>query len=517
MLMPRTVLGGTVAIAFSCLSMPAPASPGAPILVAPAWNDIARTSRAAVSIEVCVEPPLRRGHPLHDRLFGALRDLGADAAHYQPYNVFPRLAVAELRPPADGHTFWDFSLLDPITEDFMRATAGHPVVFNIGTLPAWIFTTKVPVTLPEDPDEPYWTYSEFNEAHLDESTLRRAADYQARLASWYINGGFTDEYGRWHASGHHYDIEYWEVLNDPDFEGSLSPADYTRLYDAIVLAVHKVAPRLKFMGPVVGDISHAEYFTYFFDPRNHLPGVPIDMISYHMFVLPDADESPEVMTYSFFQQADKYLLAAAYIDALRERFIPHSRTDVVDVASELPDPLAPQLEKPIPRSYWSLSGGLFAYLYGKLALLGVDVVGASELIDSPGIVAASTLADWQTGQPNARYWVTKLLREHFGPGDQLVRPASYNVLQPDPAPQVYFQGFITKGGVRRVLLVNKRDTTFTLRIPGAAGGQVEQVDQTTDGAAVKRPLRSETLELPGLAVAVVTLPAEPIAGRTAPQ
>jgi hypothetical protein len=489
----------------------------APITVAPDWKDISRVSRASVSIEVCVEPPLRRGRPIHDKLFAALRELGADAAHYQPYNVFPRLGVAELQPPSDGHTFWDFSLMDPITEDFMKATAGHPVVFNIGTLPAWIFKTRVPVSLPQDPDEPYWTYSEFNEVRLDESTLKLAADYQARLASWYINGGFTDEYGHWHESGHHYDVEYWEVLNDPDFEGALSPADYTRLYDAIVLAVKQVAPRLKFMGPVVGDIAHSRYFTYFFDPHNHRPGVPIDMISYHMFVLPDADESPEIMTYTFFQQADKYLLAAAYIDALRERFIPHSKTDVVDVATELPDPLAPKLVKPIPRSYWSLSGGMFAYLYGKLALLGVDVVGASELIDSPGIVAASTLVDWETGQPTARYWVTKLLRDNFGPGDQLVRPPSYNVLQPDPAPQVYVQAFITKGGERRILLVNKRDVSFTVRIPGAAGGEVEQVDQTTESAAVKRPVRSETLELPGLAVAVITMPREPHSTRKAQQ
>src|SRR5256885_4848245 len=92
---------------------------------------------------------------------------------------------------------------------------------------------------------------------------------------------FRSEYGKWHESGHHYKIEYWEVLNDPDFEGSLNPADYTRLYDVIVAAVKKIAPHMKFMGPVVGDIAHAEYFTYFMDPKNHEPGIPLDMLSYH--------------------------------------------------------------------------------------------------------------------------------------------------------------------------------------------------------------------------------------------
>src|SRR5579859_5730806 len=91
---------------------------GGSVTVAPNWKDVVSISRAALSIEVCVEPPLRRGQPIHDQLFDALRKAGADYPHFQPYNIFPRLAVAELAPPADGKTSWNFSLIDPITEDF---------------------------------------------------------------------------------------------------------------------------------------------------------------------------------------------------------------------------------------------------------------------------------------------------------------------------------------------------------------------------------------------------------------
>lgn len=493
----------TVSAMLACAA--ALASPWAPLSISPDWKDVAAVSKASVSIEVCVEPPLRRGHPIHDQLFDALASLGADYAHFQPYNVFPKLAVAELKPPSGGATHWDFTLMDPIAEDFMRAAGNHPVVFNIGTLPAWIFRTKHPVEVPENPDEPYWTYSEFNEAQFDDSTLRLAADYQARLAAWYLNGGFHDEYGKWHESGHHYSVAYWEVLNDPDFEGSLSPQDYTRLYDSIVAAVKKVAPGLKFMGPAVGDVGHAEYFNYFLDPTHHQPGIPLDMLSYHLFVLPDTDESPEAMTYTVFQQADKYLMAAAYIELLRRHFAPTARTDVVDIATELPDPLAPKLVHPIPRSYWNLSGAMFAYLYGKLALQGVDVVGVSELIDSPGIVAASTLVDWNTGRPNARYWVTKLLRDNFGPGDRLIRPHAYNVLVPDPQPEVYSQAFITQQGERKILLVNKRNKSFAVRVSGASGGYEQRVDEATERSAARRVFSGDTIQLPPLAVTVVTL------------
>ncbi len=488
------------------------ANAGARVIpVALDWSDIASVSKAAVTIEVCVEPPLRRGHPIHDQLFAALHDVGADYAHLQPYNIFPRLAVAELEPPAGGRTSWNFSVIDPIVADFMRATAGHPVVFNFGTLPAWIFQTRQAAAVPRDPDQVTWTYSEFNQAQVTAEALQRAAAYQARLASWYVDGGFTDELGHWRASGHHYHIDYWEVLNDPDFEDSLSPAEYTRLYDAIVSAVRHVAPEMKFMGPAVGDVAHAGFVAYFLNPAHHQPGIPIDMLSYHLFLIPDADEPASVMPYTFFREADAYLLSANYIETLRRQFAPGGKTDVDDVATMLPDPLAPKLAHPIPASYWSVSGGVFAYLYGKLALLGVNAVGASELIDSPGIVAASTLVNWDTGRPNARYWVLQLLRENFGPGDRLVRPQPYTVLQPDPSPQVYVQGFVTPQGARRILLVNKREAAAELLIAGASGGTVQLVDESTAASPLPRRLAVDLLRLPPLAVAVVTVPAP--AGR----
>ena len=59
---------------------------------------------------------------------------------------------------------------------------------------------------------------------------------------------------------------------------------------------------------------------------------------------------------------------------------------------------------------------MWAYTYAHLAEIGVDIVGAAELIDYPGQFAATTLVDWETGKPNARYWVVKLLHDNFGPG-----------------------------------------------------------------------------------------------------
>src|SRR5690242_8055823 len=74
------------------------------IAIAPDWTRITGISRTEVSIQVCVEPPMRRGSPIHDQLFAALRNLKANYARFQPWRPYPKLAVAELYAPQDGKT-----------------------------------------------------------------------------------------------------------------------------------------------------------------------------------------------------------------------------------------------------------------------------------------------------------------------------------------------------------------------------------------------------------------------------
>src|SRR5262249_53362950 len=117
------------------------------------WDKISGDSKTSVSLSVCVEPPMRRGSPIHDQLFRALRNLDADYLHFQPWRPYPRIAVAELERPQNGKTSWDFSVLDPIVADFMEAAAGRPVVMDISTIPQWMFNTPRPVPYPDDPND----------------------------------------------------------------------------------------------------------------------------------------------------------------------------------------------------------------------------------------------------------------------------------------------------------------------------------------------------------------------------
>lgn len=475
---------------------PAPVS-SQRVTVTPDWNTVVGVSDSTPTLQVVVNPPLRRGSPIHNRVFQALHNLGANDVRFVPWLPYPRLGVAELEAPANGKTSWNFSLIDPLMEDFMKATAGHSVIINFSTIPQWMWKTPRPVTYPADPNQVTWNYEQGTE--LVDPTMKQVADYYARLVSWYTQGGFRDEYGHEHVSGYHYKIAWWEVLNEVNAEHHMSPQLYTRLYDAITAAIHKVDPSIKFVGLALAGYEPPKYFTYFLNPKNHRPGAPLDMISYHFYASPSSDANPDTWPYTFFDQARGFLDSVAYIQAVRARLSPRTRTDTDELGCILPDDNAIP-RAPIPAFYWNLCASMYAYLYGNLARLGVNVIGESQLVGYPSQFPSVSMVDWQTGQPNARFWTLKLLHDNFGPGDKLVASQV-------SVPYVYAQGFVTKTGIEKILLASERDRPFLITIAGATGGQVEYVDETTgERPPAKVRLTGNTITLGSFGVAVVTLP-----------
>jgi hypothetical protein len=479
------------------------AAADAPPAVNISWDVVSRVSRTTATLQVVVNPPLRRGSKIHDRVFEALRDLGPDYARYVPWLPYPRLAVAELQPPAGGKTSWDFSVIDPMTVDFLEAVKGHAPVLNFSTTPAWMWTTPEPVTVPEDPEQVVWNYTQGRE--LRDPSAQELGEYYARLVSWYTRGGFVDELGARHNSPHHYQLDWWEVLNEPDLEHRLDAEQYTKIYDAIVAAIHGVSPRTKFVGiSVAGPSRLPQMFEYFLDPRNHKPGVPLDAISYHYYYSPASDEPVEAQQYTVWDQTNGFLNSVRYIEAIRQRLSPGTITMINEVGAISADDREQNrpghVTKPIPNSYWNLCGAMYAWMFGELSNMGIEVVGASQLVGYPTQYPSVSLVDWETGQPNARFWVLKLLKDNFGPGDKLVRTSQ-------PGPLVYAQGFVTRGGGRRVLLVNRRNRPAEITVPQAAGATMHYVDESTAfQPAAARKLEGETVKLEGFAVAVVELP-----------
>ena len=180
-----------------------------------------------------------------------------------------------------------------------------------------------------------WDYTQGTE--LRDPSGKELGDYYGRLVSWYVNGGFTDENGVRHESGYHYKFPVWEVLNEVESEHSTTPEQYTERYDAIVEAIHRVSPETKFMGMALGAPSdHPEFVEYFLNPANHKPGIPLDFISYHFYAVPHPSQTIADWQYTFFDQADGFLNTVRYIENIRKRLSPQTKTDTDELGVILP-------------------------------------------------------------------------------------------------------------------------------------------------------------------------------------
>jgi hypothetical protein len=474
----------------------------APVKVDVKWDKVIRVSKTSPTILYIGTPKTKPGAPLHDPMLNAIHDLGADYVRYAPCNLYPRLSVAELEPPSKTSTSWDFSLIDPYTEDAFQALNGHPVEFTLSTIPEWMFKTPKPVGYPKDPEELFYDYEQGRE--LRDPTYKEVADYYARVVSWYANGGFTDELGKWHASGHHYKVDSWGVLNEPDIEHSLSPEVYTKLYDAVVKAIRKVSPQTKFVSISSSYVGgHPDVIDYFLDPKHHQSGIPLDFISYHFYAVPGADETPAIYPYTMFVQADRFLEVVSYIETIRKRLSPKTGTMVDEIGTMLPsdwDQGKPgYVFKPIAPAYWNLSAAIYAYVFAGLARQGIDVATESLVPGYPGQFPSIAILDWDNGAPNARYRVLKLIIDNFKPGDKIVEAQA-------SGGNVMVQAFTSPNGERKLLLVNKRDVEYRLTLAGAKGGKLDVVDQTTgSNVPASSTLNTDGFALGGLGVAVVTL------------
>ena len=457
------------------------------------WSKIISVSKTSPTLQVVENPMVRNSSSIHVNTFKALKNLGADYVRYVPWFPYPKMAVAELKRPTKDKTFWDFTYLDSTMQAIMEATEGHPVVINFSTTPAWMWKTDAEIKYPENAYENGWDYNQGTV--LRDTTMKELAGYYARLFSWYTKGGFKDELGVFHSSGHFYKIPYWEVLNEPDLEHSISPEMYTKMYDAIVGEIKKISPSTKFIGISVAFMRGPEYFEYFLNPKNHKPGIPLEGISYHHYSTPSLSTQPvDTYQYTFFEKADAFLDKVRYIESIRKRLAPQTFTTINEIGSIL---RSPSEQAPIPNEYWNLSGAMYAHIFLELTKIGIDVAGESQLVGYPTQFPDVSMMNWENGQPNARYWVLKLLKDNFGPGDKLVS-TSFD------GGAVATQAFITKKG-KKILLINKQNKEVEIVLASATGGlSASIVDVTTgENPPATLQLKGNSISLKPFAVAVV--------------
>lgn len=640
------------------------------------WSGPSVASKTTPTLQVVVNPLIRRGSPIHDSVFSALRALETDYTRFVPWYPYPQLGVAELEPPSETGTSWDFSLIDPLVEDFEAATEGRSPILNFSTIPEWMwqpgewaiqngalhvvggvnglaatgatwtdYTFSVDVTplatgshagapyaqagwlvrmqdtgdgyafllsnypysspaapgyivfalikggqvasvqptalsfaveggqsyhvqtvaggstltvavngtdvltvvdatfasgtvgfrevapesatfdnvvvtsaagatlltddfsgdlsqwapplaYPADPNQADFSYSPGRTLAVAPSVV---ADYYQRLVSWYVAGGFTDERGTFHPSGHHYALPYWEVLNE--MEHGISPQFYTVLYDAIVTAIREVSPSTKFVGLALGNAANLAYYQYFLDPSNHQPGIPLDLISYHFYAEPSGADTVDQYGPDGFTAADNFIATVRQIEQIRTTLAPSVRTTVDEIGTILPTAAKQSDPAPIPDAYWNFSGALYAYVFAQLALMGIDIVGESQLVGSPGQFPSVSMLDWTTGAPNARYRVLQLIVDEIRPGCQLIE------IPDQTASSSLYALALNDKGSHKVLLINKTNAPVVVDIDGLQGAQINIVDQQSAGGSIRcERVTGATYTLGGYAVAVAVLP-----------
>jgi hypothetical protein len=185
-----------------------------------------------------------------------------------------------------------------------------------------------------------------------------------------------------------------------------------------------------------------------------------------------------------------------YIESIRRHLSPATLTTINEIGS-----IINAVPEKIPQDYWNLSGALYAYIFLELSRMGIDVAGESQLVGFPTQFPDVSMMNWTNGKPNARYWVLKLIHDHFGPGDNFVQSHSEG-----GSGELVVQAFYCKTG-RAILLINRRNVAITVELPAAAKGKIiELVDEST---GVEQPMRksleSSSVTLKPFAVAVISM------------
>jgi hypothetical protein len=118
--------------------------------------------------------------------------------------------------------------------------------------------------------------------------------------------------------------------------------------------------------------------------------------------------------------------------------------------------------------------------------------------------AGTTLVNCETGEPNQRYWTAKLLLDNFGPGDKLV--STFAGMQEGNYSRVFAQGYITKKGQSKLLIVNKLEEEAKVVLPQGVKTKKAKVVNLDTGTKPPQDavIANGVLKLDAYGVAVVT-------------
>jgi len=183
---------------------------------------------------------------------------------------------------------------------------------------------------------------------------------------------------------------------------------------------------------------------------------------------------------------------------IRDKIAPKVKIDLDELGVILPGD-NDQFPKSIPTPYWSAAGGMYAYIVGKLSLLGVDILGQSQLVGYPTQYPSVALLQWTDGTPNARYWALKILLDYMHVGDIFVKTTCSD------ESIIFASAFFTKNkNKKRILLVNKHNEEVLVTIPSIVSGKIIYTDSEVGFNPPQTSFfQNSTIQLGSWSVAIV--------------
>ena len=170
-----------------------------------------------------------------------------------------RVQVISSGIPLTAPNTWDFTELNAMFAP-VQATGDHSPELQIGTAPAFMSDAS---------------------GHILPASFSDFAGMSANLVRYYNTGGFTGgSPAAQYRSPTPYPVTWWGIFNEPNGNG-LTPQQYTDLYNAVVPAMARVDPSIKFLAVELSDyVSQAAAFMPAF-----VSGVtaPVDVLATHFY------------------------------------------------------------------------------------------------------------------------------------------------------------------------------------------------------------------------------------------
>lgn len=264
---------------------------------------------------------------------------------------------------------------------------------------------------------PPWMYDA--NGQLRDQSFQEFARYAARLVGWYNKGGFTDEAGQYHASGHTDWIHYWEVWNEPN-SGYEIPAPvknpgatwmegdaFARLWNVAVHAMRAIDPTIIAGGPTISSYPDIPYLQRFIGNVTE----PLGFLSMHYYAIGNQQDS------------DATIFAAANGPRFIDRIIAAKQI----LAQDKPGQNIPiwidefggnEIARgaPDPRGTATLAYAFTSQVFTMSEYQGIGLISQYTLIASPQLGLISN----GTAQTFPIYYYHLLLSRLFAPGITLL-------------------------------------------------------------------------------------------------